>query len=158
MTTATAMDLQAQRALPDAAAAAFAALEARITAAMAGTTHAAEAAADLLATGEAALELWVQARGETPTAEKREGFRLLALHRQGARGEPSFNACRETCRELVYHYNLIAAEPDVSRRARLLHMMGLVARHLCLFIEGKIAVEGLGEFCCASKPLRGAGN
>ena len=53
-------------------------------------------------TGERVLERWLEARGETPTAARREGFRLLALHRQGARGDPSFNACRESCRELAY--------------------------------------------------------
>ena len=36
---------------------------------------------------------------------------MLALHRQGARGEPSFNACRETCREIVYRCNLITLVP-----------------------------------------------
>ena len=70
-----------------------------------------EAARELLADAEAVLEHWIAARGEAPTAVEREGFRLLALHRQGARGEPSFNACRETCREIAYHYNLIHAEP-----------------------------------------------
>mgnify|MGYP000520692205 CR=1 FL=1 len=42
---------------------------------------------------------------------------------------------------------LIPAE----QRAR---MMALVANHLFLFIAGKMETEQLGEFCCASKPLR----
>ncbi|RPI47738.1 MAG: hypothetical protein EHM59_03285 [Betaproteobacteria bacterium] len=58
----------------------------------------------LLGASEEILERWVSARGGVPTAATSEGFRLLALHRQGARGAPSFNACRETCRELAYHY------------------------------------------------------
>jgi hypothetical protein len=33
-------------------------------------------------------------------------------------------------------------------------MMGWVANHLYLFISGKIETEQLGDFCCASKPLR----
>ena len=45
-----------------------------------------QAAAALLELAEAVLEHWIDARGERPTAEKREGFRLLALHRQGAKG------------------------------------------------------------------------
>ena len=36
--------------------------------------------------------------------------------------------------------------------------MIMVVRHLALFIAGKLEVAGLGEFCCASKPLRLAGN
>ena len=88
------------------------------------------------------------------TPDEREGFRLLALHRQGAKGEPSFNACRETCRELVYHYNLITLEPGHAETEKRLEMMRLIAMHLYLFVSGKMQVQGLGEFCCASKPLR----
>lgn len=112
------------------------------------------AAGELLALGEEILEHWVRARGKEPTGDEREGFRLLALHRQGADKDPSFNACRETCRELAYHYNLLTMEPghkDSEQRAR---MMALVANHLYLFISGKMETEQLGEFCCSSKPLR----
>ena len=113
-----------------------------------------EDAPELLALGEETLEHWVIAKGKKPTQDKREGFRLLALHRQGADKEPSFNACRETCRELVYHYNVLTLEPenpDTQQRAR---MMGWVAHHLFLFTSGKMETEQLGDFCCASKPLR----
>ena len=104
----------------------------------------------LLARAEAVLEEWVCARGEAPTQDKVETFRLLALHRQGARGVPSFNACRETCREIAYHYNLVAD----AREACRLPMMEMLVRHLELFVRGKMEVEGLGEFCCASRPVR----
>lgn len=107
--------------------------------------------------GEQALEHWLVARGETPTMEQKEGFRLLALHRQGARGEPSFNACRETCRELAYHYNLIRLEPAHPDRAKRVTLAAMVAKHLCLFVAGKLQVAGLGDFCCAAKPLRAGG-
>ena len=104
----------------------------------------------LLAQAEAVLEEWIRARGAVPTAETSEGFRLLALHRQGARGVPSFNACRETCREIAYHYNVLAQQR--SDKTEL--MMQLLVEHLRLFVRGKLEVEGLGEFCCASRPLR----
>lgn len=107
----------------------------------------------LLALAEETLECWIEARGGAPTGETVEGFRLLALHRQGARGVPSFNACRETCREIAYHYNLLALQPD-EERARRLQMMRLLATHLALFVRGKLEVEALGEFCCSSRPLR----
>ena len=113
-----------------------------------------ERADELLALGEATLETWLMARGEAPTTQTVEGFRLLALHRQGARGEPSFNACRETCRELVYHHNLVRLEPAHVDVARRLRFGAMVARHLQLFISGKLEVAGLGEFCCSSLPLR----
>lgn len=112
------------------------------------------AAGELLALGEQVLEHWVRAAGGTPTRRTREGFRLLALHRQGARGEPAFNACRETCRELVYHYNLIAMQPDHPETPRRLRLAAMVALHLYLFVSGKMEVAGLGEFCCSSRPLR----
>jgi len=112
------------------------------------------AAKDLLLASEEVVEHWVDARGQTPTQDEREGFRLLALHRQGAKGDPSFNACRETCREVVYHYNLITMQPEHSDITNRLSMMGLVSKHLYLFISGKLQVAGLGEFCCSSKPIR----
>jgi hypothetical protein len=104
----------------------------------------------LLAEAEAVLEEWLRARGETPTPERVEGFRLLALHRQGARGVPSFNACRETCREIAYHYNLLGIRTDGKTEL----MMGMLVEHLKLFVRGKMEVEGLGEFCCSSRALR----
>ena len=116
--------------------------------------QASERADELLALGEGILETWLIARGETPTTREVEGFRLLALHRQGARGDASFNACRETCRELVYHRNLVCLEPAHPQTARRLRLAAMVARHLALFIGGKLEVAGLGEFCCSSRPLR----
>ena len=110
----------------------------------------------LLRASEEALEHWIVAKGDVPTDETREGFRLLALHRQGTKGDPSFNACRETCREVAYHYNLVRMEPEHSDITDRLYMMGLVSKHLYLFISGKLQVAGLGEFCCSSKPIRSA--
>src|SRR5208283_315276 len=54
------------------------------------------AARELLTVGEDVLAHWITARNLTATQGKVEGFRLLALHRQGAKGDPSFNACRES--------------------------------------------------------------
>ncbi|WP_316195845.1 hypothetical protein [Bradyrhizobium sp. SZCCHNRI3052] len=115
---------------------------------------AAPLAEELLQLGEMILETWLAAHGEIATDRKVETFRLLALHRQGARGDASFNACRETCRELVYHYNLVRLEPGHAEVARRLRLGAMVARHLVLFIGGKLEVVGLGDFCCASRPLR----
>lgn len=116
--------------------------------------HPGSAARAMLDIAEDVLARWVVARGEAPTRATREGFRLLALHRQGAQDVPSFNACRETCREIAYHYNLLCVEPDDERTAQRRRMMALLVRHLDLFVGGKMEVEGLGEFCCASRPLR----
>jgi hypothetical protein len=113
-----------------------------------------EAAAALLALGEYVLEHWIAAKGGVPTDAKKEGFRLLALHRQGAGGDPSFNACRETCRELVYHYNLIRLDPEHPDTAQRLTLARMIAKHLYLFVTGKMTAAGLGEFCCSARPLR----
>jgi hypothetical protein len=130
-------------------------IEAIIAAPDAELAAAAAAIADqLLAIGEAILERWLAAHGKTPTRRTLEGFRVLALHRQGAKGDPSFNACRETCRELVYYRNLVRLQPVHPQTARRLRLGAMVARHLALFIDGKLAVAGLGEFCCSSRPLR----
>lgn len=113
-------------------------------------------AGELLRLAEQVIEHWLLAQGAMPTDEAHEGFRLLGLHRQGARLDPSFNACRESCRELVYHYNLIALAPDDPRTGHWLRMAGAVAMHIHLFVGGKLEVAGLGEFCCSSRPLRAA--
>ncbi len=132
-------------------------LDARLDAA-AGFAQPREAARAMLGIAEDVLAQWVVARGGEPTSDTREGFRVLALHRQGAQDVPSFNACRETCREIVYHYNLLCKESRDADSARRRRMMSLLVRHLALFVGGKMEVEGLGEFCCASRPLRTADN
>jgi hypothetical protein len=111
-------------------------------------------ARELLALSEEALEHWITAKGDTPTHETREGFRLLALHRQGTKGDPSFNACRETCREIAYHYNLITMRNGDTATTDRLTMMKMISSHLYLFVSGKLQVAGLGEFCCSSRPIR----
>jgi hypothetical protein len=132
----------------------LAALEQRLEALAAESAPGPGVATELLAIGEEVLEHWVAAKGLEPTRDAREGFRLLALHRQGCADEPSFNACRETCRELVYHYNLVNLEPQHPDTVQRLRMMTLVANHLFLFVAGKLQVRELGDFCCASRPLR----
>ena len=127
---------------------------AEIESALDGFDSAGEPAGRLLGLAEAVLENWIAARDEAPTSEEREGFRLLALHRQGARGEPSLNACRETCREIAFHANLLRLEPDHDETARRSAMMAMLVRHLLLFVSGKMQVAGLGEFCCSSRTLR----
>ena len=110
-------------------------------------------ALELLHLGEATLAHWLLAHGEIPTDATREGFRLLALHRQGAANEPSFNACRETARELAWHYNqLTLTTPDEPDRVR--EMMRFTAKHLFYFVTGKLAEQQLGDFCCSARPLR----
>ena len=113
-----------------------------------------EAAATLLGISEEVLEHWVTARGQLPTQEQREGFRLLALHKQGAHKEPSFNACRETCREVAYYYNMLTLQPEHEETTDRIEMMKMISSHLLLFVSGKMQVAELGEFCCSSKPIR----
>ena len=128
-------------------------IEARIEAA-ALLDDASFAARAMLDAAEDVVVKWIEARGDAPTSETREGFRLLALHRQGSQDVPSFNACRETCREIAYHYNVLRTDADTATRRQRQQMMAMLVRHLALFVNGKMEVEGLGEFCCASRPLR----
>lgn len=118
---------------------------------------AADAAAQvgaLLDASERVVEDWLRAHGRKPTQGVVEGFRLLALHRQAARGDPSFNACRESCRELIYQCNMARAAPDAGECARRLRLAASVAAHLALFIAGKLENARLGEFCCSARGLR----
>jgi hypothetical protein len=112
------------------------------------------ASAEVLRLAEEAIENWILAKSIKRTRGSAEGFRLLALQRQGAQGDPSFNACRETCRELAYHYNLLMLEPDHPDVAKRMVMMRMLASHICLFISGKMENAKLGEFCCSSRALR----
>lgn len=114
------------------------------------------AAGELLRLSEEVLEHWVTAHGRQPTDDTREGFRLLALHRLGAKGDPSFNACRETCREIAYHYNLVTMQPEHTETTHRAEMLRMVSNHLYLFVSGKLQVAELGEFCCSAKPIRSA--
>ena len=114
------------------------------------------AAGELLRLSEEVLEHWVTAHGRQPTDDTREGFRLLALHRLGAKGDPSFNACRETCREVAYHYNLVTMQPEHTETTHRAEMLRMVSNHLYLFVSGKLQVAELGEFCCSAKPIRSA--
>jgi hypothetical protein len=110
----------------------------------------------LLDMGETILEAWLTAHDQVPTDREVEGFRLLALHRQAARGNPTFNACRETCREIVYLRNCLRANPEADDVGQTLKLLSMVVRHLSLFVGGKLEVAGLGDFCCSSRPLRQA--
>jgi hypothetical protein len=103
--------------------------------AVAAGDDAAAGANELLALSEEVLEHWVSAKGDTPTEDEREGFRLLALHRQGTKGDPSFNACRETCREIAYHFNLITIRNDDTATTDRLTMMKMISSHLYLFVS-----------------------
>jgi len=118
------------------------------------THDAVVSASQLMQASEEVIEHWIIARGKDPTDDTREGFRLLALHRQGAKGDPSFNACRETCREIAYHYNLVTMQPEHTDTTDRLEMMRMICKHLYLFISGKMQVAELGEFCCSAKPIR----
>ncbi len=108
----------------------------------------------LLASGEQSVSRWLEAHGQQPTQETHEGYRLLALHRQAARPDPSFNACRESCRELIYQCNVAAASDDVHSIGQHTRLAANVAKHLLLFIDGKLENSRMGEFCCAARPLR----
>ncbi len=115
---------------------------------------AAQSAKFYLELGENILIHYLRAKGLEPTQKQKEGFRLLALQRQGCKGDPSFNACRETAREIAWHYNLLTFEPeheDVKKRAKMMHM---VTKHLFLFISNKMMDEKTGEFCCSAKANR----
>ncbi|MCA8904703.1 MAG: hypothetical protein R3C00_04835 [Hyphomonas sp.] len=132
----------------------LAAIEARIDAFATAPVTYREDAETLLRLAEEVLEYWLDANGKVPVTRKKEGFRLLALHAQSAKGDPSFNACRETCREIAYRYNLAMSVADVGELTRAVATMRRLVQHLSLFISGKCQSAQLGEFCCASRPLR----
>jgi hypothetical protein len=128
-------------------------LEAYVETPVSGVNPAEQATA-YLHVGEEMLEHWLAGKDLEPTHAEKEGFRILALHRQGCKGDPSFNACRETCRELVYYYNLVVLEPAHADIEKRLAMMQMVVKHVVLFIGSKMQEAQIGEFCCSSKVNR----
>jgi len=50
--------------------------------------------------------------------------------------------------------SLVTGDPRHADTQRRLRMMVLMSKHLYLFVAGKMQVRGLGDFCCASRPLR----
>ena len=59
---------------------------------------------------------------------------------------------------LITHGIVITMDPSHRETERRLAMAALVAKHLFLFVTGKMQVDKLGEFCCSSRPLHaGAG-
>ena len=114
----------------------------------------ADIAADYLEMADDTMLHWLKARDLEPTNEKKEGFILLARQRQACKGDPTFNACRETCREIAWHYNLVTLDPDHTLTSKRLNMMRMVTKHLYLFITNKMMDEKVGEFCCSSKVNR----
>ncbi len=132
----------------------LASIEAQIEGWRPGTLSPEAQADEMLQWADDILVNWLLAHEREPTDERREGFRLIALHRQAARGNASFNACRETCRELAYRFNLVKTEPESDATRARLEMMRRLVHHLVLFISGKLQSAELGEFCCASRPLR----
>lgn len=131
-------------------------IDARLDAFEAAPGATREDAEELLRIGEEVLEYWLEANGKEPIRATREGFRLLALHFQGAKGDPSFNACRETCRETAYWYNIAMSAGDPGELSRAVATMRRLVQHLSLFISGKCQSAQLGEFCCSSRSLRQA--
>lgn len=115
---------------------------------------ASEIAQDYLRAGEEVMLNWLAAKNLEPTDKEKEGFLLLAWQRQASKGDPSFNACRETCREIAWHYNLLTMEPDHEDTPKRILMMHMVTKHLLLFIGNKMQDEQVGEFCCSSRVNR----
>ncbi|HHL42773.1 MAG TPA: hypothetical protein ENJ42_04080 [Hellea balneolensis] len=113
-----------------------------------------EIATRYLRAGEEIMLNWLKAKNVAPTDQKKEGFSLLAWQRQGSKGDPSFNACRETCREIAWHYNLLTMDPKHEQTTQRILMMRMVTKHLVLFIGNKMQDEQVGEFCCSSRVNR----
>ncbi len=109
---------------------------------------------ELLLIGETALESWVRSRGETPTEATVGGL-------PAAGAAPPGRARRAELQRLPRDLPRAGLSPQLRRRrdrcaetVRKLRLGAMVARHLVLFIDGKLETAGLGEFCCSSRAVR----
>ena len=71
-------------------------------------------APELLALGEESLEHWVRAKGKEPTDDLREGYRLLALHRQGLNPAQIAQARDLTERTILGHLTRLISDGEVE--------------------------------------------
>jgi len=76
-------------------------------------------------------------------------FRINMSHTDHATLTGYVEAIRDVERALARPIGILA-----DLQGPKLRLGAMVARHLALFIGGKLEVAGLGEFCCASRPLR----
>jgi hypothetical protein len=102
-------------------------------------------AAELVQLSEEILEHWLLAKGETPAEQSDETLRLLALQTQCAATEPSFEACRSACLEVLDQGNLVAAEPEHAATVERLLVAVAAAFHLYSFVTSRMAEAGLRE-------------
>ena len=110
---------------------------------------------ELVGIGETILEIWLAAHGKTPT--RADGRRASACWRFIARAPGAMRASTPAARPAAswsITAILFVSIPCIPTRRGGCASAAMVARHLALFIGGKLEVAGLGEFCCSSRPLR----
>ena len=95
------------------------------------------AAAELVLLGEQVLEHLDRRQARDADLGAPRGLSIAGTAPARRQGRPrSFKAA--PARELVYHFNLATAAPADVETVRRVRLAALVAKHLCLFVAGKL--------------------
>lgn len=90
-----------------------------------------------------AMRACVAARGRN--AEPAGDADILDAWQALVKGDPTWNAIRDNCRELVYYRNCLASGRRDALPAAPARMAVRTARHVCLYIRTRAAREGWND-------------
>jgi hypothetical protein len=83
---------------------------------------------------------YIEAVGEKPPPPA--GSDVLETWKLLVKGDPTWNAVRDSCRELVYYRNCLAAARDDALPAEPARMAVRLARHVYLYVRVRCVREG----------------
>ena len=86
------------------------------------------------------MRAYIDAAGEK--APPPPGVDVLEIWNRLVKGDPTWNAVRDNCRELVYYRNCIAAERADALPAAPARMTVRLTRHIYLYVRVRCAREG----------------
>lgn len=113
-------------------------LEARVAAA--GDTPLAEVLEPAIELVGETMRAYIEAVGEKSPPPP--GADILETWNRLVKGDPTWNAIRDNCRELVYYRNCLAGGREDALPAAPSRMAARLARHVYLYVRVRCAREG----------------
>jgi hypothetical protein len=86
------------------------------------------------------MRAYIEAAGEKPLPHA--GTDILEIWKALVKGDPTWNALRDNCRELVYYRNCVAGGREDALPAAPARMAVRLARHIYLYVRVRCAREG----------------
>jgi hypothetical protein len=86
------------------------------------------------------MSAYIEAAGAKPSPPA--GTDVLETWKLLVKGDPTWNAVRDSCRELVYYGNCLASAREDALPAEPARMAVRLARHIYLYVRVRCAREG----------------